>query len=101
MERGVHDERHHRIKIAEHILRSNPNDPDTLLPNPLIAYLIAFRPIATIMRFSIHLDGQPVTRTKKVQRIRPCRMLMAELQAGRALAQRLPQQHFRQGHLAA
>ncbi len=96
----MHDEPHHRIQITQHILRRDPNNPHALLAKPPIPHLIAFRTVTATMRLAIHLNGQPMPRTKEIEHIMPGRMLTAKFQTGRTLAQCLPQQHFRQGHFA-
>ena len=95
------DASNNRVQILEHLSSRNAHRRKPALRKPRISSFIPGRLISARMGLAIDLDHQPRVAAVEVQRIRPGRMLPAELQSARSGLQRLPQQEFGQAHRAS
>src|SRR3569623_732109 len=66
-----------------------------------VARFVVRRSIAAIVNLAIHLDDQAGFAAVEINDIGADRVLAAELHAGPAAAEPLPEQYFRQAHLFA
>lgn len=95
-----HDPANHSISIIEDIDGRNTKRRDTRRTQPLVPPGIARRPIAPRVCLPIHLHRETSIAAEEVQNIRPRRMLPPEFETVRSLAKHLPENDFRQSHLA-
>lgn len=70
------------LKIREHLRRGDPQHPNILRPEPVVARGIAGRSIPETMSFAVNLDSQAVARAEEVQHIPARGMLVAETHSG-------------------
>ena len=95
-----HDESKHRVQVLQYITSRNAHDAKALTPEQCNTRSIGPRPIAVTVTIAVDFDDHALVETGKIHRHVTDRKLSAELQPVRALAQRLPEQHLRQAHLA-
>jgi hypothetical protein len=96
-----HDVTANRVQIQQNIGCSDAQCFNACGTQPYVPCPITGRTVPAPMKLPIDFDGQAAIAAEKIQNIRACRMLPAELDALRPLPQLLPQQDFRQGHLAS
>ena len=95
---GTRDCVRHAVWITQHVSGGNVQDGEAVRPQDGIATCVARWAFTTMMRLAVYLDGQSIRGTVEVEHVSGDRMLAAELHAGAAAAQALPEQHFRQTH---
>jgi len=91
----------HSRQISQDIGGGYAQHRNALRRQPMGSGRIVAQGIRPVMAAAVHFDGQSNDRAVEIQDIDAGWMLATEFEAVRALAQRLPQQPFRQGHLAA
>jgi hypothetical protein len=91
----------HCIDIAQHLNRRDPQGCDAAGSEPIVSPLVARRPVAPLMSRAIDFDREPSVAAVEVENINSGGMLPPKLEPAWPLSKRLPEQHFRQGHLAA
>jgi hypothetical protein len=89
------------IEIVQHIGCRNVQRSDACLMQGKVAGRVALRSVAAVMRLAVDFDRKAGLATEEVDHERTQRMLPAEFQAFRALAQHAPQKDFRQAHSTA
>ena len=90
-----------RLKVIQNRACRNAQGRNARTCEPTISRVIPVRVVTHAMDHAIHLDGKPRIGAIEIQNIRATRMLTAEFQSIRALAQRTPEQPFRQRHFAS
>jgi len=95
------DEGQHSFDVAQNFRRRNPNGHHIMHGKPGIAPRVFARPLASVMRFAVHLDAQLRGVAIEVEIIGAGGMLLAPFVTPYSSSELLPKQHFRQAHLAA
>ena len=90
-----------RFEIGQHFFRWNAQSQNSGSGKPEITRLISLRSVTEIMRITIDFDREPGIAAIEIQNVRTARMLAAEFQAKRALAQFAPKQALWQAQFAA
>ena len=85
--------------IGQHIACSIADHTNPLLRQPAIPHRIALRPIASPVRFAVHLDAELCSRAVEIQHVLTRGILLAEAQPGIGAAQGESQGDFRGRHL--
>ena len=90
----VQNMRRHIFEVAQNIGGFDPQNFNSLRPQPDIAPFIMRNLLDIIMSASVHLNCQPHRSTVEIQHIRPGWMLAAELLPVWSLPEPLPQGDF-------
>jgi hypothetical protein len=88
------------IHVLEHVSSGNPHDAEAFTSQQRIASGVSLRLVAGTVALPVDFDNEPPLQTSKVHRHLTDRKLLSELQPFRSLSKNLPQQDFRQAHLA-
>jgi hypothetical protein len=91
---------HDRLKVPKYVARGNAQRRNTMVGKESVSRFILFRLVPAIMKFAIDFDAQPRCSTVKVERVRIGGVLCAELQAGGAIPEDVPQFAFGRRHFA-
>jgi len=95
-----HDETKHGVHVLEHVACRNAHNAESITFQNRVTGMIALRLITDTVPFTVDLDDQPPLKAGEVDCDLPDGKLPTKLQASGALSQNLPEQHFRQAHLA-
>jgi hypothetical protein len=87
------------VRILEEFNSRNTKRFNSSGMKPLIPSGVMCRPVPPGMGFAVDLNREASIAAEEVENIRPRRMLAAEFQAVRFLAEHLPKDHFGQSHL--
>ena len=92
---------HNIVQFVQYFSSRDTQDRNTPTCKPCVSRGIPPRRIAPVMGFAIHFDDEASLMTVEIRDIGASRMLAAEFQTAGPLPERLPQQHFGQGHFPA
>jgi hypothetical protein len=92
---------HYGIKVRKHLASRDSQSLDSSGTEPRVSRGVSLGSTATVMRFSVELDGEPRIAAEEVEIVRPGRMLASELQTCGSGSKHLPEEHFREAHFAA
>ena len=95
----VYDSENDALKVVEHFRRWNAHGRETQGFDISVARRVPFGAIASIVRFAIHLDGQPCQEAGEVEGERSLGALLAKPVTAGPLLQRPPQETLRRARL--
>ena len=96
----VQNHRQNCVEITENVPSGDAQSFVASVKKDYVTRLITLRPIASIMRLTVNLNGKPALQANEIDYIPAEWELTPEAQAARPLTKLLPQKHFGQRHLA-
>jgi hypothetical protein len=82
--------RHYAVEIVPHIRGPDPHCVDAATGKPFVSVLVALRILAEFVRQSVHFNSERRLVTEEVEIVGAVLVLLAELEAVRALLERVP-----------
>ncbi len=88
--------------LGQNIHSNDPQDMNAVLRRPLHSPIVVLDLLWIVVNASLDFDFEPTLCSGKIEDVWADRMFSPESQSSQAVStQRLPQQHFGKGHLAA